>query len=54
MPIGSRMCQYSGKTLSDSERENVVGVINETIAFFSEGLPMMNGTLDNIRNLEDE
>lgn len=46
--------QYSGKTLSDSERENVVGVINETIAFFSEGLPMMSGILDDIQNLEDE
>lgn len=32
--------QYSGKTLSESEREKVVDVINETIAFFSEGLPM--------------
>ena len=46
--------QYSGKTLSNIERENMVGVINETIDFFSEGLPMMNDILENIRNLEDE
>lgn len=46
--------QYSGKTLSESEREKVVDVINETIAFFSEGLPMMNDILQTDRNLEDE
>lgn len=46
--------QYSGKTLSNIERENMVGVIKETIDFFSEGLPMMNDILENIRNLEDE
>lgn len=32
----------------------MVGVINETIAFFSEGLPMMSDILDDIQNLEDE
>ena len=46
--------QYSGNTLSESERENMIGVIDETIAFFSEGLPTMNGILEDIRNLEDE
>ena len=42
--------QYSGKTLSNIERENMVGVIN-AIDFFSEGLPMMNDILENIRIL---
>lgn len=46
--------QYNGKTLSESEREEAVGVIDKTIAFFSEGLPMMNDILEADRNLDDE
>ena len=46
--------QYNGKTLSDSERKEVVAVINETKAQYSEGLPMMHDTLESIKDQHDE
>lgn len=46
--------QYNGKTLSDAERKEFVEVIDETIAQYSEGLPMMYDTLESTRNQHDE
>ena len=42
--------QYNGKTLSGSERREFVAVINETIAQYSEGLPMMYDTVESIKD----
>lgn len=46
--------QYNGKTLSDAERKELVAVIDETIAQYSEGLPMMYDTLESIKDQHDE
>lgn len=46
--------RYNGKTLSDEERKEFVSVIDETIAQYSEGLPMMNDILENTKDLHDE
>lgn len=46
--------QYNGKTLSDEERKEFVSVIDETIAQYSEGLPMMHDILENTKDLHDE
>lgn len=46
--------QYNGKTLSDAERKDFVAVIDETIAQYSEGLPMMYDTLESTRDQHDE
>jgi hypothetical protein len=46
--------QYNGKTLSDAERKEFVEVIDETIAQYSEGLPMMYDTLESTRDQHDE
>lgn len=42
--------QYNGKTLSDVERKKTVTVIDETIAQFSEGLPIMHNILESIKD----
>ena len=46
--------QYNGKTLSDAERKKTVTVIDETIAQFSEGLPMMHNILASINDQHDD
>ncbi len=46
--------QYNGKTLSDSEREEFISVIDETIARYSEGLPMMHEYLANLEDCQGE
>ena len=46
--------QYNGKTLSDKERKEVVAVIDETIAQYTEGLPLMHNMLEGIKNQNDE
>ena len=46
--------QYNSKTLSDAERKEFVAVIDETIAQYSEGLPLMHDTLESIKDLHDE
>ena len=46
--------QYNGKNLSDAERRDLVTVIDETIAIYSEGLPLMHDTLESTRALHDE
>ena len=46
--------QYNGKTLSEPERKEFVAVIDETIAQYSEGLPMMYDTLESIKDQHDD
>ena len=46
--------QYNGKTLSDTEREELVSVIDETVDQYKEGLPMMIGELERCKDLHDE
>lgn len=46
--------QYNGKTLSDTEREEFVAVIDETISRYSEGLPMMHEILESTKDQHDE
>lgn len=38
--------QYNRKTLSDAERKDFVAVIDETIALYSEGLPLIQDSLE--------
>lgn len=46
--------QYNGKTLSDAERKELVVVIDETIAQYSEGLPMMYDILESTKDQQDD
>lgn len=46
--------QYNGKTLSDSERKELVTVLNETIDQYSNGLPWIQNVLNSIDGLTDE
>lgn len=46
--------QYNGKTLSESERKEFVSVMDETIAQYSEGLPLMAGILEDTKDKHDE
>ena len=46
--------QYNGKTLSDTERKELVAVIDETIAQYSEGLPICHDILEDGKDLHDE
>ena len=46
--------QYNGKTLSDAERKEFVAVIDETIAQYSEGLPLMYDTLESTKDQHDD
>ena len=46
--------QYNGKTLSEPERKEFVAMIDETVAQYSEGLPMMYDTLESIKGQHDD
>ena len=46
--------RYNGKTLSGKERQEFVSIIDETIAQYSEGLPLMYETLEENREKHDE
>lgn len=46
--------QYNGKTLSDAERKELVAVIDETIARYSEGLSIYHEILESEKGLDDE
>ena len=43
--------QYNGKTLSTDERKQFVAVIDETIAQFSEGFPLLQRNENNSRTI---
>lgn len=46
--------QYNGKTLTDAERMEFLDVIDETIAQYSEGLPLMHNMLESIKDQHDD
>ena len=46
--------QYNGKTLSDAERKEFAAVIDETIAQYTQGLPMLYDMLLNVKNQNDQ
>ena len=46
--------KYNGKTLSDEERKEFVAVIDETIAQYSEGLPLMHDSLESTKDQYDD
>lgn len=46
--------QYNGKVLSEDERKELISVIDETIAQYSEGLPLMTGILEDSKDQHDD
>lgn len=46
--------QYNGKILTDDDRKDFVAVIDETIAHYSEGLPIMYDALENCKDRHDD
>lgn len=46
--------QYNGKTLSGTERKKFIDMINETIARYSDGIPLMHNTLVKDKDLHDK
>lgn len=46
--------QYNGKTLSETEREEFVGVMNETITQYSKGFPIYQNMLKESEGKHDE
>lgn len=46
--------RYNGKILSDVERKEFVAVIDETIAQYSKGLPLMHDTLESTKDQHDD
>lgn len=46
--------QYNGKTLSDAERKKFVNVINETIALYTDALPIVYDVLKNSKDQYSE
>ena len=46
--------QYNGKTLSKSERKEFISVIDNTIAQYSKGLPLMTSILEYSKEQHDE
>lgn len=46
--------QYNGKTLSETEREEFVGVMNETITQYSKGFPIYQNRLKESEGKHDE
>ena len=46
--------QYNGKTLTDTERKELVAVIDETVGQYCEGLPLMHDNLESITGQHDE
>ena len=46
--------RYNGKTLSGGERKEFIAVIDDTIAQYSEGLPLMFDTLEENKDKHDD
>ena len=46
--------KYNGNTLSNTERKEFVAVIDETIAKYSKGLPLMHDALESIKDQHDD
>lgn len=45
---------YNGKTLYGIERERFISFLNNTIAQYCEGIPLMRDTLEKTKHLQDE
>jgi hypothetical protein len=45
--------QYNGETLSDTERKKFVAIMDETIAQYSEGLPLLYNILEDCKDQHD-
>ncbi len=45
---------YNGKTLDENERKELVKVIDETIAIFTSGLPLLASEIDRSKTLNDD
>ena len=45
---------YNGKELNENEKKDFLQMVNENISNHSEGLPLMKGTLDSIKDLHEE
>lgn len=46
--------QYNGKNLTETERKELVAILDETISQFSEDLPLLFKSLEESKNLHDE
>ena len=46
--------QYNGKTLSESECKELISVIDDSIAQYSEGLPLLISILEDIKEQHDD
>lgn len=46
--------QYNGKVISDAEREDFIKLLDDTIAQYSGGFPMLKEGLDNCNNSEGD
>lgn len=46
--------QYNGKKLSNSERRDFVAYLDQTIEQYTEGIPLMQETLEHVKDLHDE
>ena len=46
--------RYNDKILSDDERKKFISVIDEAIAQYSEGLPLITGILEDTKDQDDE
>lgn len=46
--------EHNGRILSDEERKEFVAYVNDVIASYSSGLPMIHESLDSSRNCHDE
>lgn len=46
--------EYNGKTLTDSERKEYATIVDDTVAIFTEGLPILNEILEESKDKQDE
>ena len=49
-----RDVQYNGKTLSDEERREVVAIIDDSIAHYSKGFPLLNDAQESFNDKHGE
>ena len=46
--------QYKGKELNEEEKKEFLQMVNETISTYSDGLPLLKETFEQIKDLHDE
>ena len=49
-----REVQYNGKELNEDEKREFLQMVNETISTYSDGLPLLKETFEQIKDLHDE